>query len=37
MQDLIDKFKPKPSAGGHHDPTYAAMIASVDDSVLAGA
>lgn len=30
---LIEKFKPKASAGGHHDPTYAAMIASVDESV----
>jgi arylsulfatase A-like enzyme len=30
---LIEKFKDKPSAGGHHDPTYAAMIASVDESV----
>jgi arylsulfatase A-like enzyme len=32
-KDLIAKFKPKPPAGGHHDPTYAAMIASVDESV----
>lgn len=32
-QDWIDKFKPKPAAGGHHDPTYAAMLASVDESV----
>lgn len=31
--DLIAKFKPKPPAGGHHDPTYAAMIYSVDESV----
>ncbi len=31
--DLIAHFKPKPPAGGHHDPTYAAMIASVDESV----
>ncbi len=30
---LIAKFKPKPPAGGHHNPTYAAMIASVDESV----
>jgi len=29
----IEHFKPKPPAGGHHDPTYAAMIASVDESV----
>ena len=27
------KFKDKPAVGGHHDPTYAAMIASVDESV----
>jgi arylsulfatase A-like enzyme len=32
-QALIDKFKSKAPAGGHHDPTYAAMIASVDESV----
>ena len=31
--DLIEHFKPKAAAGGHHDPTYAAMIASVDESV----
>jgi arylsulfatase A-like enzyme len=31
--ELIAKFKNKPPAGGHHDPTYAAMIASVDESV----
>ena len=31
--DLIEKFKPKKPAGGHHDPTYAAMIYSVDQSV----
>lgn len=31
--NLIARFKPKPPAGGHHDPTYAAMIASVDESV----
>jgi arylsulfatase A-like enzyme len=30
---LIEKFQDKPAAGGHHDPTYAAMIASVDESV----
>ena len=30
---LVEKFKPKPAAGGHDDPTYAAMIASVDESV----
>jgi len=31
--DLIAKFKLKPASGGHHSPTYAAMIASVDESV----
>ena len=29
----IQHFKPKPPAGGHRDPTYAGMIASVDESV----
>jgi arylsulfatase A-like enzyme len=32
-KELIARFKPKPPAGGHRDPTYAAMIASVDESV----
>lgn len=32
-KELIAKFKPKSPAGGHRDPTYAAMIASVDESV----
>ncbi|MEI6234208.1 MAG: sulfatase [Planctomycetota bacterium] len=32
-KELIAKFKPKPAAGGHHDPAYAAMIYSVDESV----
>ena len=32
-KDLIEKFKSKPAVGGHHNPTYAAMIASVDESV----
>jgi len=32
-EKLIAKFKGKAPAGGHHDPTYAAMIASVDESV----
>ncbi len=31
--ELIARFKPKAAAGGHHDPVYAAMIASVDESV----
>jgi arylsulfatase A-like enzyme len=32
-QELVDKFKSKPPVGGHRNPTYAAMIASVDESV----
>jgi arylsulfatase A-like enzyme len=32
-KDLIAKFQDKAAVGGHHDPTYAAMIASVDESV----
>ena len=32
-EEMKAKFKDKPAAGGHHDPTYAAMIASVDESV----
>jgi arylsulfatase A-like enzyme len=32
-EELIAKFKPKPGVGGHDNPTYAAMIASVDESV----
>ena len=31
--DLIAHFKPKPGVGGHNNATYAAMIASVDESV----
>lgn len=31
--ELIEKFRTKAASGGHHDPTYAAMIASVDESV----
>jgi arylsulfatase A-like enzyme len=31
--ELIQKFEAKPGVGGHNDPTYAAMIASVDESV----
>jgi arylsulfatase A-like enzyme len=31
--ELIAKFKDKAPVGGHHDPVYAAMIASVDESV----
>ena len=30
---LVARFKDKPAADGHHDPTYAAMIASIDVSV----
>jgi arylsulfatase A-like enzyme len=32
-KELIEKFQPKSAAGGHRDPTYAAMLASVDQSV----
>jgi arylsulfatase A-like enzyme len=31
--ELMERFKKKAAAGGHGDPTYAAMIASVDESV----
>jgi len=31
--ELIERFQPKPPVGGHNNPTYAAMIASVDESV----
>lgn len=31
--DLTARFQTKPGVGGHHDPRYAAMIASVDESV----
>lgn len=31
--ELIEKFRPKPGVGGHNNPTYAAMIYSVDESV----
>lgn len=31
--ELIEHFKKKAPAGGHHDPVYAAMIKSVDESV----
>ncbi len=31
--ELIQRFKNKPGVGGHNDPVYAAMIASVDESV----
>jgi len=30
---LVARFKDKPAADGHHDPIYAAMIASIDVSV----
>ncbi len=30
---LIEKFNAKPGVAGHNDPVYAAMIASVDESV----
>ena len=32
-EDLIDTLQGPPAAGGHDNPTYAAMIASVDESV----
>lgn len=32
-RELIARFKEKKGTGGHDDPTYAAMIASVDESV----
>ena len=32
-EDLIGHFKPKPPVGGHNNAVYAAMIASVDESV----
>ena len=31
--ELIEKYRDRPPAGGHRDPTYAAMIESVDQSV----
>ena len=31
--ELVAKFKSKPGVGGHNNSTYAAMIASVDESV----
>ena len=31
--ELVERFKNKPPAGGHHDPVYAAMLFSVDQSV----
>jgi arylsulfatase A-like enzyme len=32
-ENLIARFKDKAPVGGHHSPVYAAMIASVDESV----
>lgn len=32
-KELVDKFKAKAPVGGHHNPTYAAMLYSVDESV----
>ncbi len=32
-KELIEKFAGKPGVGGHKNPTYAAMIKSVDESV----
>ncbi len=31
--ELVARFRDKPVTGGHRDPVYAAMIASVDESV----
>jgi len=31
--EWIEKFRERPATGGHKDPIYAAMIASVDESV----
>ena len=31
--ELVEKFKGRAAVGGHHNPVYAAMIASVDESV----
>jgi arylsulfatase A-like enzyme len=31
--ELVERFKSKPAVGGHENPAYAAMIASVDESV----
>lgn len=31
--ELVTRFESKPGVGGHNNPTYAAMIASVDESV----
>lgn len=31
--ELVGRFKNKPGVGGHNNPTYAAMIYSVDESV----
>ena len=31
--ELIESFRSKPPAGGHRSPVYAAMIASIDESV----
>ena len=32
-EKLIEEFESKPPVGGHRDPVYAAMIASLDESV----
>ena len=32
-EELVARFRDKPGAGGHRNPVYAAMIASVDESV----
>jgi arylsulfatase A-like enzyme len=32
-KELVEKFRTKQPVGGHHDPVYAAMIYSLDESV----
>lgn len=32
-KELVEKYRKKPAEGGHDDPTYAAMIESIDQSV----
>ena len=30
---IVERYRAKPSAGGHGNPAYAAMVQAVDDSV----
>ena len=32
-EEIIRRYRDKPASGGHHDPVYAAMVASVDEGV----